>query len=157
MDLTLKTKQGFFNHRVAGVIIHENKLLAQKAVKQKNYYLPGGRIHFGESSKDALIRELNEELHIDVVNYSPLWLNECFFIENGTHFHEVGIYYLVDIENAGFCSFDPKFETYENGRTNHYEWLDIDRLNDINLQPEFIKAEIKRPQKECKLIISREE
>lgn len=54
MDLTLRTEIGLFNHRVAAVIVHNNKLLAQKNVKTNEYYLPGGRINYGESSERLL-------------------------------------------------------------------------------------------------------
>ena len=77
MDLTLKTKEGYFNHRVAGVIIKNNKILAQKNTKADNYYLPGGRVMFGESSEEALAREIKEELKINIKDYKPIWVNEC--------------------------------------------------------------------------------
>lgn len=32
-DLTLKTENGYFNHRVAAVIVNDNKLLAQKTLR----------------------------------------------------------------------------------------------------------------------------
>lgn len=38
-DLTLKTENGYFNHRVAAVIVNDNKLLAQKNIKDNLYYL----------------------------------------------------------------------------------------------------------------------
>lgn len=83
MDLTLKTGEGLFNHRVAAVIVWDNKILAQKNTDTNEYYLPGGRVSFGESSADAVIREIREELKITVKDYKPLWINECFFIDSG--------------------------------------------------------------------------
>lgn len=86
MDLTLKTEEGLFNHRVAAVIVHNNMLLAQKAVHSNEYYLPGGRITYGESSESAIIREMKEELGVTVTDYRSLWINECFFMDSGTNF-----------------------------------------------------------------------
>lgn len=57
MDLTLKTDRGLFNHRVAAVIVKDNKLLAQKNTETNEYYLVGGRIEFKESSEEALIEK----------------------------------------------------------------------------------------------------
>lgn len=156
MDLTLKTDSGLFNHRVAAVIVHNNKLLAQKNMQTGEYYLVGGRISFGESSEDALKREIREELKIEITNYRPLWINECFFIDSGKNFHEVGIYYLTDIEGTDFNLFTSSFETEEDRRTNHYEWLDIDNLENIPLYPLFIKQEIKNTDDGLKLIITKE-
>ena len=62
LDLTLKTREGYFNYRVAGVIIKDDKILAQRNTKTNEYYLPGGRVVFGETSEEALLREIEEEL-----------------------------------------------------------------------------------------------
>ena len=62
MDLTLKTKEGYFNYRVAAVIVNDGKILAQRDTKTNEYYLPGGRVTFGETSEEALLREIKEEL-----------------------------------------------------------------------------------------------
>lgn len=156
MDLTLKTEMGLFNHRVAAVIVHSNKLLAQKNVETNEYYLPGGRINYGESSEEAIIREIREELGITVTDYSSLWINECFFIDNGTRFHEVGIYYLVNLENTKFNHYESVFELKEGDRVNTYEWLDIESLDSIALYPLFVKTEIKNPDKTLKHIITNE-
>lgn len=156
IDLTLKTELGYFNHRVAAVIIKDNHLLAQRNPIDNSYYLVGGRVTFGESAEDALIREIKEELKIDINNYKTIWINECFFTENSKYYHEIGMYYLVDISNTGFRHYEKSFEIIEGKRTNNYEWLDIDKLSDINLYPKFIKNEIKTKNKELKLIITRE-
>ncbi len=156
MDLTLRTEMGLFNHRVAAVIVHNNKLLAQKNVKTNEYYLPGGRINYGESSEEAIKREIREELGVTVIDYSSLWINECFFVDSGTRFHEVGIYYLVNLENTQFNNYEPVFELTEGSRVNTYEWLDIDSLDSIALYPLFVKTEIKNPDKTLKHIITNE-
>lgn len=156
VDLTLKTEVGYFNHRVAAVIINDNKLLAQKNIIDNSYYLVGGRVAFGESTEEALVREINEELKINITNYKPLWINECFFIDNGNTYHEIGMYYFVDINNTGFTNFENSFELNEENRTNFYEWLDINRLDDVSLYPKFIKDEINNSNDNLKLIITRE-
>ncbi len=156
MDLTLRTEIGLFNHRVAAVIVHNNKLLAQKNVKTNEYYLPGGRINYGESSEEAVIREIAEELGVTITDYHTIWINECFFTDSGTRFHEVGIYYLVNLENTDFNHFESVFELIEDSRVNTYEWLDIDSLDSIALYPLFVKTEIKNPDKNLKHIITNE-
>ena len=155
MDLTLKTKEGYFNYRVAGVIINDNKILAQRNTNTNEYYLPGGRVAFGETSEDAILREIKEELKIDITDYRPLWLNECFFDECGKNFHEIGMYYYVDISNTSFNHFKTEFELEEGKRINTYAWLDINNLDNISLYPEFIKTEINNITDTFKLIISK--
>ncbi|MCJ7843586.1 NUDIX domain-containing protein [Lederbergia sp. NSJ-179] len=53
-----------FHHLARGLIIYDNKILLAKAKGQTNTFLPGGHIEFGESAKDALKREISEELGI---------------------------------------------------------------------------------------------
>lgn len=156
IDLTLKTEKGLFNHRVAAVIIHDNKILAQMNEDNHEYYLVGGRVQFGESTEEALIREVKEELNISVTEYRPIWINEGFFICNDSQFHEIGMYYLVNIDNAGFNHFEMKFTTTEKEKTNHYEWLEINKLDNYILYPLFIKDEIKSINNSIKLIITKE-
>lgn len=157
MDLTLKTEKGLFNHRVAAVIINDNKILAQRNPKDNTYYLVGGRVSFGESTEEALVREVKEELNIDIKTYRPLWVNECFFIDQGTRFHEIGMYYLVSLDNTNFNHYEANFTTKENTKINYYEWLDINDIENIPLYPEFIKTKIKNTDKNLSLIITREE
>ena len=80
MDLTLKTREGYFNYRVAAVIVNDGKILAQRNTKTNEYYLPGGRVVFGETSEEALLREI-EELKIDITDYNLFGLmNVSLFI-----------------------------------------------------------------------------
>lgn len=156
IDLTLKTDFGYFNHRVAAVIVNNGSLLAQKNPIDDSYYLVGGRVSFGESTQEALTREIREELKIEIQSYKPLWVNECFFTESGKYFHEIGVYYSVDISDTNFNHFEDSFELTEKNRTNHYEWIDIESINDVAIYPQFIKEEIKNTNTDLKLIITRE-
>ena len=156
LDLTLKTNLGIFNHRVAAVIVKDNKLLAQRNNSDNSYYLVGGRVMFDESTDDALVREIKEELDIAITDCKPLWINECFFTDNGRRFHEIGVYYFVDITNTDFNRHETIFEIKEDYRINTYEWLDIDSLDNIVLYPQFIKDEINKADRNLKLIITRE-
>lgn len=156
VDLTLNTENGVFNHRVAAVIINDNKVLAQKNTKTNEYYLVGGRVKFEESTQDALIRELEEELNITVADFKPLWINEAFFIEENKKFHEICMYYFVDITKTNFDCFENIFQSREGNRINTYEWLDIDGLENVTLYPRFFKDEIKNQNETLKLIVTKE-
>lgn len=144
MDMTIKIDDGYFNYRVAAVIINKNRLLVMYNTECSSYYLPGGRVQLHESSETAIMREMKEELFIDINNFRPLWLNECFFIEESVNekFHELCIYYLVDIKDTNFNHFEDKFILKENGRNNYFEWISFDKLGKQLVYPLFIKDEI---------------
>lgn len=51
----------------AGLIVTKNNQLLLAYSKNKNaWYLPGGKIDKGETSQEALIREIREELNINL-------------------------------------------------------------------------------------------
>ncbi|MBD8388690.1 NUDIX domain-containing protein [Dysgonomonas sp. BGC7] len=51
----------------AGLVVTKNNQLLLAYSNNKNaWYLPGGKVDKGETSKDALIREIQEELNIDL-------------------------------------------------------------------------------------------
>tara|TARA_R110000796_G_scaffold252631_1_gene389228 strand:- start:116486 stop:116905 length:420 start_codon:yes stop_codon:yes gene_type:complete len=65
---------------VAAIIYFENKILCVQRPKNKLSYIskkfefPGGKIEDGETLKEALIRELNEELNFKPDNISDLFI-----------------------------------------------------------------------------------
>ncbi len=61
---------------VAGLILQNNKLLICQRPNFKDHPLkwefPGGKIKNDETNEEALIREINEELSINIINYEEL-------------------------------------------------------------------------------------
>lgn len=57
-------------HVVAGLIFYEGKLFAaarnEKDERFGKYEFPGGKLELGESGPEALIREISEELEMDI-------------------------------------------------------------------------------------------
>lgn len=53
-----------FHHLARAIFIKDKKVLLAQAAGYTNTFLPGGHIEFGESAKDVLIREIEEELGI---------------------------------------------------------------------------------------------
>ncbi|MBR1763707.1 MAG: NUDIX domain-containing protein [Eubacterium sp.] len=143
MDLTFKTESGIFNYRVCAVIKHNSKLLAMKNNLSPYYYLPGGRVNLHESAENAIIRELKEELGIKGNVVRPLWLAQQFFVEDVSKekFHELCIYYLVDVSDTYLINKNC-FAGLETNQNEFFEWLDICSLNEQYLYPLFIKEKI---------------
>jgi mutator protein MutT len=53
-------------YKAAGIIIQDRKLLFARAKDMDFFIDPGGKIEKGETAQQALVRELKEELSIDV-------------------------------------------------------------------------------------------
>lgn len=52
--------------KASGIIIQDRKLLVEKSVGKEFFIHLGGKIEPGETAKQALVRELKEEITIDV-------------------------------------------------------------------------------------------
>lgn len=144
MDISFKAGNEKFNYRVCAMMIFEGKILAMHDERSPYYYLPGGRVEVGETAENAVIREVQEELGITPKIVRPLWLNQAFFKEDvdNLHYHEICIYFLMDISDTDLLSRGEIFTTSEGSRTNRFEWLAFDRLQDEYFYPIFLKKDI---------------
>jgi 8-oxo-dGTP diphosphatase len=53
-------------YKASGIIIRDRKVLVEKSFGKEYFIHPGGKLEAGETAKQALVRELNEELQISV-------------------------------------------------------------------------------------------
>jgi mutator protein MutT len=78
---------------VVAAFLHDQNevLLARRAsgkiIAPGKYHLPGGHVEFAEHPVSALMRELREELKIEVMVCEPLWIFHYMWRFN----HTVGI------------------------------------------------------------------
>ena len=144
MDISFTSGNEKFNYRVCAIMIADGKILAMRDERSPYYYLPGGRVKMGETAENAVIREVGEELSIAPEIDRPLWLNQAFFTEDVDYlrYHELCIYFLMDISNTDLLSRGEKFTVKEGQRTHVFEWLEFDRLKDEYFYPLFLKTEI---------------
>lgn len=125
------------------------KILAMHDERSPYFYLPGGRVQLGETAEHAVVREVKEELNITAEIVRPLWLNQAFFKEdiNRLDYHELCIYFLMDISGTELFSRGGKFSLQEGRHQHDFEWLQFERLKDEYFYPTFLKEAIfKLPQ-----------
>lgn len=144
MDISYVTENQKFNFRVCGICLHEGRVLAMQDDRSPYYYLPGGRVRLGETTECAILREMAEELHITPRIVRPLWLNQAFFQEDvdHLHYHELCLYFLMDVTDTGLLSRGMRFTSAEGTRVHQFEWLPLERLQDEYFYPLFLKQEI---------------
>jgi ADP-ribose pyrophosphatase YjhB (NUDIX family) len=79
------------------VFSHNDRILVSEGydhIKQEAFYRPlGGGIEFGESSRQAIIREIREELAQEVSSLKLLGTVENIFTYNGESGHEIVFVY----------------------------------------------------------------
>ena len=144
MDISFNQENQKFNYRVCAMIISGNRILAMHDERSPYFYLPGGRVKMGETAEQAVIREVREELHVTLKITRPLWLNQAFFTEDvdGVRYHELCIYFLMDITDTDLQEKDNSFTLTEGKHIHTFEWLEFDRLKDEYFYPIFLKKEI---------------
>lgn len=143
-DITYDVDNSKFKYRVCAVIISDNKILAMQDERSPYYYLPCGKVHMGETVEQAVVREIEEELNVTPKVIRPLWLNQAFFTEavDKMSYHEVCVYFLIDVSDTGILEKGDKFTLYEGKHTHEFQWLPFERLKDEYFYPAFIKEEI---------------
>ena len=143
-DITFPTADGCFNYRVCGVLLSGGKILAMRDEHSPYYYLPGGRVKLGETAEQAVIREIQEELHVTAEIVRPLWLNQAFFKEevDGLRYHELCVCFLLDVSNTVLPSRGKRFCLTEGERRSSFEWLRFAQLKDEHFYPAFLKEAI---------------
>ena len=145
MDVTFQTDVGRFNYRVAGVLIHENRLLVMTDERSPYYYLPGGRVSMNEDSTMAIKREIKEELDVEVEATQLLWIVENFFVEQQSQeqFHEIGMYYLLQLTEEDILKRGQEFIMNEGGyKKLSFLWLPLEKIKHLNIYPLFLKERI---------------
>ena len=113
-----------------GVCVRDGRLLLCRAKGGSSTYLPGGHIEFGETGREALVREVREELGVDSSAGVFLGALENSFIQRGSPHAEINLIYELkladDIDLREIKSQEDWIE---------FIWHDISDLESVNLLP----------------------
>lgn len=116
------------------VIILDNQLLVCRAKGRDSYFLPGGHVEFGESAKQALAREIKEEMGTDATVGEFIDVIENIYEQDGVKHHEVNFVFwtqITDMENV--VSQEDHID---------FELIDIASLSDVKLLPDNLKRRL---------------
>lgn len=119
------------------IIVNDNHLLICN-VKERSYtYLPGGEVNPGESIKDALKREIDEELKkvVDIKKYVG-YIDQQFVL-NEEKIHEITHLFMTKLVNIDTTE---QLETYNE--VPSVRWVPINQLEGANLMPKIIQTTI---------------
>ena len=141
-DLCLPCGDGLVNLRVGAIIVKNGKLLMAGNRKHPEYlYTVGGRIHFGETAEEAVLREVLEETGVRMEIDRLGFVHENFFygdIESNLDklIQEYSFYFYMKTPE----DFEPVSDHFEeSGQEEILVW--IDPKDPIQYYPEFLRTE----------------
>ena len=143
MDITIDVENYKLNVRAAGVIIHNNKLLVHRNIKNDHYALVGGRVAIGEDSETTLKREIMEEMGKEIEITGYISTIENFFEMKGSKYHEIMFVHQAEFLNEEDKKIEQTLQNIEGKDYLQYEWLDLDKIEEYPLRPESIKSVLK--------------
>ena len=143
MDITLDVEDYKLNIRAAGVIIHNGKILAHRNINSDHYALVGGRVQIGENSAKTVKREMQEELgkNIEIISY--IATIENFFEMKGSKYHEILFVHQAEFINDEDKKIEYTLKNKEGKDYLHYEWLDLNKIEEYPLYPKAIQTILK--------------
>ena len=136
----LRGSRGFIETIARGVAVRDGKVLLCRAKGGQSTYLPGGHIEFGETGREALVREVKEELGTDSTAGEFLGVVENSFDQHGKRHCEINLVYRLDLASDAA-------ESQEDWIA--FEWCDLAELPKANLLPgemgDLLKALVRPP------------
>ena len=155
-DMCVTCDEGVLNIRVGAIIIKNGKVLMVGNERVDYLYSVGGRIKFGETAEEAVVREVFEETGIRMEIDRLGFVHENFFYGDSPSnlcklIYEISFFFYMNVP----CDFTPISESFtEDNSKEHLKWVSLDE--DIKMYPEFFKTEIKNPTDSVKHFVSDE-
>lgn len=155
-DMTVPCGGGVLNIRVGAIILRDGKFLMVGNDTDDYYYSVGGRIQFGETARQAIVREVWEEtgtvMEIDRLGF----IHEDYFYGDtaetrGKLIYELSFYFYMKVPE----DFAPHCESSTaHGHKEFLRWLTPDAP--VTVYPDFFRTELLHPVQEIRHMITDE-
>jgi len=113
-----------------GVCAVGGQLLLCHGKKAALTYLPGGHIEFCETARQALEREIKEELGCDAEAGRFLGCCEHAFVQKGAPHAEINLVFELSIPGLTPCAHVAAAEDWIG-----FRWQPLEKLEEANLEP----------------------
>ena len=147
---------GILNIRVGAIIMKDGKILMVGNERANYLYSVGGRIKFGETAEEAIVREVYEETGVKMEIDRLGFVHENYFYGDapfnlGKLIYEISFFFYMKVPS----DFAPISESFtEDNSREHLKWVSLDE--DIKMYPEFFRTELKNPMDTVKHFIKDE-
>ena len=113
-----------------GVCVKGGKVLLCLPKDRSYSYLPGGHIEFGETGREALVREIKEETGLDATAGELLGVVESSFVQKGERHCEINLIYEMSLRGSRSSRGLRSLEDWIC-----FDWVDCDKIDSVNLLP----------------------
>lgn len=152
--------QFWFRYRVGAIIIEDECVLMAKNDIDDYYYSIGGAVNMGETSEQAVLREVKEETGIDYEIDRMVFINECMFQGEGSlsgkECHVIEFYYLMKSKGTKGVESNCLNGTVFGELPEYLCWIPIRKLEFMRAFPLFFKNKLLNLPEVCEHIISDE-
>lgn len=141
-DMCTVCGDGILNIRAGAIIMKDGKLLM--VGNDRNYlYSVGGRLKFGETAAEAVVREVFEETGVKMKIDRLGFVHENYFYGDAPSnrnklIYEISFFFYMKVPDT----FVPVSDSFTEGNSKErLVWVALDE--DIQIYPEFFKTELK--------------
>jgi ADP-ribose pyrophosphatase YjhB (NUDIX family) len=148
MDLEILGQGDGFKVRAAAVAIRDGRVLLhfiKGGGDSDTVYcvLPGGGVDFGETARDAVARELREELSVDAGVGRLLFVAEQFFALTRRRWHQLAWYYEVTLPGDCEAVLRDSWDVTEPPYRTTFRWVPLADLDSAPLIPGFLRQALR--------------
>ena len=139
-DCTVAIDNGYINIRVGAIIMKGNKFLMVGNQKDEYLYSVGGRIQFGESAEEAVVREVFEETNFFYGDYGK---------KEDKLIYEISFFFYMKTPD----DFEPVCDSFTDDESKE-RLIWVDEKSDITYYPTFFREELRNPSSSVKHIVT---
>ena len=155
-DMAVQCENGLINIRVGAIILKDGKLLMVGNQRSDYLYSVGGRIKFGETAEQAVVREVFEETGIKMEIDRLGFVHENYFFGDaptnfGKLIYEISFFFYMKVPN----NFVPKCDSFtEDDSKEFLKWISLN--DEKKIYPSFFLTELKNLSKDVRHFVTDE-
>jgi len=155
-DMCVACEDGILNIRAGAIIMKDGKVLMVGNDRSDYLYSVGGRIKFGETAEEAVVREVFEETGVKMEIDRLGFVHENYFYGDapsnfGKLIYEISFFFYVKVPED-FAPISESF-TEDNCREN-LKWISVEE--EAQIYPAFFRTELENPVNTVKHFVTDE-
>ena len=158
IDMTVPCEDGVINLRVGAIILKDGKFLMASNERDDYLYSVGGRIRFGETAGEAVVREVEEETGVRMAVDRLGFVHENYFVGDvpgvnaGKLIYEISFYFYMRVPEG----FEPVGESRTDEGRVRERMVWVAPNDPRTIYPDFYRTELAKPERTVKHLVTDE-